>query len=219
MGIELTIAALALPLLLWLLWMKSDRITYQGAATALGPSVYVGPTGKNAFINLVLQNGDMLLGEIPVSRVNELKSLASVSVQVTQRQRLFAGARIAEITWPVGKDSDRVQNGEKTFEGLVLAAYYLLLGLFLMASPFPWAAALALAVSGLVCGNVTTAGSMLGRSRPTLAMYIPLGLMAVLCGVATVALFGTASVLMIFPGTVVAFATGQLLGMLLPRLS
>lgn len=221
MSIELILVALGVPLVLWFLWMRRDIVTYRGTATALGPSVDVGKTGRNAFITLVTPGGKHLLGEIPVSRAAEFKSQMVLTADVVVRRRLFQQERIAEIVWPAFGKNERAeaQNGEKDFAGLALAAFYLLAGLFLMSTPFTWTAGLALALSGFVCGNVVTRGSTLGRQGTGVALGICLLALAGFCIAGTVAMFATPSVIMIFPGTVVAFAAGQLVGMVLPRLA
>lgn len=217
--LPLVIAALAVPVVLFYFWLLSDRVVYRGKATGPGSTAYVGPSGNNAYMNMVCHDGRMLVVAVPVNRVAEFKSQALIEAQVVVRKRLLQSERVADVTWSFGKQEDRAQAGDKDFTGTMLATLYLLGGFFLFGSPFLWAAAVALAISGYLMGNVVLPGSTIkirGRGLGT-GTYIWFGIMVVLCTVCVFVTFGTLTLFTIVPGACCAFAAGQLLGMMLSR--
>lgn len=216
--LPLIIAALALPAVLFYLWSLSDRVVYRGKATGPSPTVYVGPSGNNAYMNMVGHDGRMLVVAVPVNRVAEFKARPLVDAQVVVRKRLFQGERVTDVTWAFGKEEDRNQAGDKDFTGVMLSALYLLGGMYLLGSPFLWASAVAFALSGFFMGHVVLPGSTLRNWGFNGFTYIWLSIMMVLCGFCTYATFQTLTIVTIMPGVCCAFAVGQLLGMLLsPR--
>lgn len=215
--LPLIIAALALPAVLFLIWSLSDRVVYKGKATGPGVTAYVGPTGRNAYMNLVGHDGRMLVVALPVDRVAEFQTKALVDADVVVRKRPLQSERVTHLTWSFGKQEDRDQAGDKDFTGVMLAALYLLGGLYLLASPFLWTAAVALAISGFFMGNVVLPGSTLKGWGFGSGTYIGFSIMTVLCAICAYATFQTFTFVTIVPGVCCAFAVGQLLGMMLSR--
>lgn len=204
----LVVVALVVPLLFWLAWYRSERVVYNGKAV-LQPFDDTVPRVRQdrAFVAALLPIGGYVLVEVSSARAKAIPAQGK-EVELEIRARVFGRLHIEQVTWNPG---EKPEKADQRFDGLFLAAYYLILGLFLMSGPHLFGAAAALILSGFVTGGVTR--SDISYTGLPLVTKVFLAGWLVLSGVMTAFLFQKPSILVLFPGTLIAFTFGQLLGM------
>jgi hypothetical protein len=221
-------ATVAIPYLLWRVFVNNNREVYDGPATVLCVSLLGNQRydKDNDFVNVDVPGYGIMLHSVPAARVQQFSPAANVIV--TLRKPLIGPAYIASIIWPGEK---RVEAQENSGAALFLGTTYLMLGMAALiamphdASAFAqhlmlYASALVLALGGFVFGTMTN--SKLGDIAESQSRFlgIPLGrgttgliLMTVLCAAINAAIFWTPSILLLL-GLNTAFAMGGCLALL-----
>ncbi len=202
------LAALAVPLLVWFLWYRSERVIYRGAAVLL-PFDEAMPRVRSdrVFVIAALLGDQRVVVETSVERARTIPPEGK-SVELEIRARRAARIHVESIVWNAG---EKPEKADQRFDGLLIAGYFLVLGVWLLTTAYLPCAAIALVLSGFLTGGVLRADVDYTRLAPIqlLAMFIWL----ILSGWLTVVLFQERSILLLFPGILLAFSFGQLLGM------
>ena len=203
-------AALIVPLILWLLWYHSERVVYRGTATIESLGIDVQRVQKDrVFVVVVLPDQQRILTDISARRASEI-GVGGKAVEVELRQRpIFRRVRVESIRW---EPNEVHEKAEQRFDGMLPALYYLVFGIVLLSHPVTWFAAVAVALSGFLVGGVVR--SDIDYTRTPFASRIVLWVWLLVSGAATVLLFGAPGLHLFFPGLLIAFVFGQLLGMM-----
>ena len=203
----LAIAALAVPMLVWLVYMLTEKQVYSGKAGVLNVTRYLSPAGTNAFVDVLVPEVGVLTADISVARLKYLSRLpGAFEVQVTVHRRITGGAWLQTITWPDGVTED----GTVLFDGLLLTVYYFIAGIACLGGVL-WASGVAFILTGFISGNVLRKDvNLKGRTGTKIYLVV----MGLLLGVCAVFLFQQFTILTLFLGLPVAFSVGQISGML-----
>lgn len=208
MTLSLVVVALVLPLVGWLAWYRSERVLYKGPARLL-PLDQTIPRVRSeyAFVVAVLTDGRQILVELKTSRARTIPAEGH-EVELLVKGRWLQRPFVETVQW---SPESRPERADQTFDGLLLAAYYLVAGVWLLTGPHLACAAAAFILSGFLTGGVTR--SDVDYTRLPLVTRLFMGLWLLLSGFLTVVLFREPGVLVLFPGVLLAFSFGQLAGM------
>lgn len=209
-SLPVVVAALVVPLILWLIWYHSERLVYRGPAVVVSRGIdmhRVRP--ERSFVVVVLPDQQRILADVPIARATAIGS-GGKSVEVELRTRpLFGRLHVESIRW---EPNGSYEKAEQRFDGMLPSLYYLVLGIALISHPLTLLSAVAVAVSGFLVGGV--ARSDIDYTRTPFASRLVLWVWLVVSGIATVFLFQIPGLHLLFPGVLVAFVFGQLLGMM-----
>lgn len=213
MTLLLIVLALVAPVAIWSLWRASLRVVYEGPASAIPATVYIGParpnSPRNAFVAIEIPDRGWLLTDIPAERASSLPDWPQVPVEVVVTKGFLGSPYVSSVKWPGEEKPEAV-----TRDGgaLAAAAVYLLGGFFALAGGYLWVAEAALICSGFICGLTLTKGKKL-EPGTVVALTIMCGLMLL----GTIVLFKEMTILTFLLGISLAFGFGQVAGMLVGR--
>jgi hypothetical protein len=200
-------AIVAVPFLLWLFYSWSEKEIYNGDAIVLTKTGFVGKTGRTGFVDISVPGIGTLTADITPERAVAVGGGEVMPVKVTVRKRLFGQAWIETVLW---SDDGKLESSEdQRLDSLAISGFFLIAGLFLL----PTSAILAgvgFILSGFILGNTARKLNLDGQK----GLMVSLAIMAVLLGIATVAVFQQVTVLTLFLGVPFAFSLGQIGGML-----
>lgn len=209
-SLPLVLAALTVPMLLWLVWYHSERVVYRGPAVVEAVDMAeprVRP--DRIFVVLVLPDQQRILADVPANRAASVTS-GGKPVEVELRQRpIWSRVHVESIQWEKDKPHEKA---DQRFDGLFLSLYYLILGILLLSNPLPLLAAASIALAGFLTGGVVR--SDIDYTRTPFASKVVLYVWLLVSGVATIMLFQAPGLHLFFPGVIVAYVFGQILGML-----
>jgi len=200
------ILACLAPMAIWLAWRRSFRVVYQGEATVLPRTTYVGPSG-NAFVEVFIPRAGHITADISIARAQSMPHEWAITVQVVVKQAFLGLPWVDSITWP---GEGRAEKLVKPGDGMYVAIFYLFAGIAALGLRQPALSALAFVVSGFLMGFILHAGDkpLAPKTRTVLTV------LAVLLGIGSFVLFLQVNLLTLLLGVIVAFSFGQLTGML-----
>lgn len=202
--------ALAIPVLIYYIWLKSESVLYSGVGILQGATKYVPQTGSIAYVFVKIpMREEPVRAELDKRRVVNLGP-AEIPVRVQVRRRIFGSVWISLILLQPGQ---RALRGSAPTAGVLISIYYLLAGVLLLLLDVGWASGLSFAVSGL--SNSTFSLTKLRPGDLSNELLGILGAFLVLLGIAVFGLFQHKSAIGMFLGPMLAYAFGQVLGMLL----
>lgn len=207
MNFWILLAAFAVPLGLWLLWLKTARVIYKGEGTIFPPESDLKPIRKDRQYLVALLPGKAAIPvDVPNARAEALQRPKLVQLEV--RKRLLGSPWVETITWE--KDG-KPEPAEQHSNGLFVGIYFLVFGLYLMSVPQMFASMLAIMLSGFLVGGVALSSlNMAGlATAERVKMYIWLGI----SGLGAIYLFREVSIVTFILGTLFAFSFGQIAGM------
>lgn len=161
-SLPVVVAALVVPLLLWLLWYHTERVVYRGPAVVLS----LGTAGERvrperAYVVVVLPDQQRVLADVPSARASTIGARGR-PVEVELRSRpLFTRLHVESIRWG---SKERHEKAEQRFDGMLPALYYLVLGVMLLAHPLTLLSAVAPPWPG------SWSAAWFGRTSTTLAL-------------------------------------------------
>lgn len=202
--------ALAIPVFIYYIWLKSESVLYSGVGLLQGATRYVPMTGSRAYVFIKIPTYEELVrAEVDKGHIVNLGP-EEIPVRVQVRQRIFGSPWVSLLMLERGQKPLR---GGAPSAGLLVGIYYMLAGLFFLLLDVGWASGLGFAVSGL--SNSTFSLTKLRRTDLGNEVLGILGAFLVLLGIAVFGLFQHKSAISIVLGPVLAYAFGQVLGMLL----
>jgi hypothetical protein len=202
-------------MVLWSFWSSTIKEIYRGRAQVIKASAFVGAARSNskrfAFVSVEVPGCGWLTAEIPAERAQALLDSAVdplVDVEVVVCKALAGKPFVAGIKWP-GEEHEESEGATADGAALLVALVYFFAGFGTLLVPMLTVAEVAFICSGFVCGWSQLKGKRLD-GKGIFALVVPGVLLAVL----TFAIFQQMSILVLFPGIVVAFSFGQIGGML-----
>lgn len=219
------LAALIVPLFLWLRWRHSLATVYQGNALVSDKFRGAGPSGEWAVVLDVPGHGNHIV-YVDKKRADRLDLFSRATV--TLNKRLLSKPFVDAFS--LQDDVPRTA-GEK-FNGLYMAGFYLMLGLGAAIASIQlvgtmsqfWLAfmALSLVAAGFVFNLYRFSKEEAAKTGDAKFLRLPLGkgrrslfAMAAITLAATVACFWSFTFFILFPGLHMAFGFGAVMGILL----
>lgn len=202
--------ALVAPMVLWVLWRSTVRTIYNGPALALGSSVLIAPKRGDApqfaFVSIDVPELGLLVAEVSLERAKSISGSAWFPVEVVVCRGLLTRPYVDSIQWQGGGAVDRPSADGAA---LLVSLAYFVLGCIGLAQSMATETLVAFISSGFVSG-----WSQLKHKQINSGLAVILILLGALFGLAGIACFQQVNILTLFPGVVLAFAFGQVGGML-----
>jgi hypothetical protein len=206
----LLFVALVAPMVLWVFWQSTVKTVYAGPAQAVGASVLIGPkrgdSPQHAFVSVEVPELGVMIAEISVARAKAIAGNAVFPVEVVVCRALSTKPYIESVKWG---GSGEVERSTVDGAALLVSLAYFVLGGLALAQGSPAGSEVAFICSGFVAG-----WSQLRYKRISGGLVFALLLTGALFGFGSLACFQQINILTFFPGVVLAFAFGQVGGML-----
>lgn len=221
------LAALLLPVGLWLIWLKQVKTVYNGTASVIDkfPSVSKGQWA----VVLTIPGFKAELVYVPSDQARSIQPMVSTAV-VQLKKGPFFPAWMEDLSWN-GQTSD---SASERMDGFLVGSVYALLGLAaLLVSPklgldgsiwTPVLCAAAFCLSGLSANffrfkrDQLQQGSMHLLGIPIGSGFLGTTIAVLVLGTLTALCFQKMSLLVLFPGIAIAFTFGGSLALLLKQL-